>query len=163
MLASTAALAVLVVVLDKTELTAALADLVILAISEVMESRPEPVAVERTDDKLERALPTSSVMELSLDSAAELDERAEFTTLEMDSMGPLFPVAEPVVVGEPVAAGVTVVVVTWACLTELTWILYRHKRGSWRAAYRSQGNEAGEDGSITHADGGNGSERCLCS
>jgi hypothetical protein len=92
------------VALEMTECTASLAELVMLAISEVREAAASPVAVERIDDKLERALPASWVMELILDSAAELtDERAEPTTLVRDAMGP------------------ATVVVVWACLHGLAW------------------------------------------
>ena len=131
-----------------TELMAELAELVRLAISELTDSRPEPVAVERTDDRLERALPTSPVMELILDSAAELmDERAEPMALVMEAAGPVVVVA---------AGPLTVVVRTWACSGELAGAMILkpvdERRGR-RATYRSHGSEGSEDGSVTHFDG----------
>ncbi len=131
-----------------TELMAELAELVRLAISELTDSRPEPVAVERTDDRLERALPTSPVMELILDSAAELmDERAEPMALVMEAAGPVVVVA---------AGPLTVVVRTWACLGKLAGAMILkpvdERRGR-RATYRSHGSEGSEDGSVTHFDG----------
>lgn len=98
------------VLLLLTELTAELTELVRLAISELMEAAPEPVAVERTDDRLERALPALPVMELILDSAAELaDERAELMALVREAAGPTVVVA---------TGPLAVVVTTWAEATE---------------------------------------------
>ncbi len=134
-----------------TELMAELAELVRLAISELTDSRPEPVAVERTDDRLERALPTSPVMELILDEATELmDERAEPAALVTEATGP--PAAVVVVPAGPP----TVVVTTWACLRELAGCPILNpvddRHGGW-ATYRSHGSEGSEDGSVTHFDG----------
>ena len=102
------------VLLLLTELTAELTELVRLAISELMEAAPGPVAVERTDDRLERALPALPVMELILDSADELadeaDERAELMALVREAAGPTVVVA---------TGPLAVVVTTWACLGEL--------------------------------------------
>lgn len=113
-----------------TELTAELAELVRLAISELMEARPEPVAVERTDDRLERRLLSSPVMELSWDDAAELmDERIELAALVREAAGPTVLVADG-----PLAVVVTV---TWACLEELAGCA-NSEAGQWET--RPSGN-----------------------
>jgi len=89
------------------ELTAELTELVRLPISEVMESRPEPVAVDSSDDRDAMTLPASLVMELTCEDAAELMElRAELIELERDEMA-----AELVLL---VLLALSVLVVVWA-------------------------------------------------
>jgi hypothetical protein len=100
------------------ELAADLAEPVRPAISEEMEERAEPVAVEYSDDRRERMLLTCFEMELKAEDSAELmDESAELMELES---APLDEdeddEKDEVVVTEArddMAAGLTVVVVCY--------------------------------------------------
>jgi hypothetical protein len=67
-------------------------ELLILAISEEMEAATEPVAVEATDDKLERMLPASEVTEPTRDEP--WDSRDEMTDEMADRMSVLLDVDE---------------------------------------------------------------------
>jgi hypothetical protein len=105
---------VLDVAAELTELSAEPTELVMLSIWDERDEAAPPVAVESSDDRLERALPASLVMEAMSDEASELtDERTELIKLESDA------VSETDVV---VAAAVSVVV-CWACSGGLDKVL----------------------------------------
>lgn len=95
------------------ELAAELTDWVMLPIAEVMESRAEPVAVESSEDRLERAPPASLVRELILDEAADsAEDRREARELESSAAEEVDEARAAVSV---VVGAATVVVTTWAC------------------------------------------------
>jgi hypothetical protein len=107
------------------ELAAELTDWVMLPISEVIESRAEPVAVESSEDRLSRALPALLVRELILEDAADsAEERREARDSEREAAEEAAEEAadsaeETADSAEVVVPGAMVVVTTWPCWKEL--------------------------------------------
>jgi hypothetical protein len=113
-----------------------------LAISDMMDERSLPVAVDRRDDRLSRSLAALLVMEPMWDSA---EDRAELMEERRE---------ERAGVGRGVVVGVGVI--CWACAAggcllgrEGGW----KPRRWWCVTYRSQGREGGEDGGVMHFGG----------
>jgi hypothetical protein len=98
---------------EVAELSAEPSELVMLENLDERDEAASPVAVESSDDRLERALPASLVMEPMSDEASEvMDEMAELMTLESDAVSETDEVAS-----------VVVVVVSWACSGVLAKVL----------------------------------------